>query len=261
VAAGRVVFALPGSVKACTLAMERLVLPELQHMVEELSKEAPLAAAQTASTPSPAPSARAQAPVRTSAPPRGPALNVRADEPLAAPKPAAAPDAPLVGWQAGVAALGGTLVRGAPFDPPERLPQGAIDVLASAGERATLTTPDAVRWTAFGFPDLSRPAAKVLLVRDAEPLAEVVALHRWPARVGLCADDAVLLPARDSLVAESDARCGAACPQEGALLAVEAASVFLSTGSRAARWDGRTLGEAAPTSSTIASLVLQWSQR
>jgi molybdenum cofactor biosynthesis protein B len=262
VAAGRVVFALPGSVKACSLAMERLVLPELQHLVEELSKEGPLDAAPPQPlTAVPAPSVRASAPVRAPGPPRGPTLTVRADEPLAAPRPAAAPDAPLAGWQAGLAALGGTLARGAPFDPPERLPQGAIDVLASAGERAMLTTPDGVRWTVFGFPDLSRPAAKVLLVRAAEPLAEVVALHRWPARVGLCADDPSFLPARDALAGESAARCGAPCPQEGALVAVEAASLLVASGTRAARWDGRSLGEAAPTSSTIASLVLQWSQR
>jgi molybdenum cofactor biosynthesis protein B len=42
IAAGRPVFALPGSPKACRLAMEKLILPELAHLVAEVSKEAPL---------------------------------------------------------------------------------------------------------------------------------------------------------------------------------------------------------------------------
>ncbi|HEV8309035.1 MAG TPA: molybdenum cofactor biosynthesis protein B [Methylomirabilota bacterium] len=36
--AGRLIFSLPGSPAACRLALERLILPELGHMVRELSR-------------------------------------------------------------------------------------------------------------------------------------------------------------------------------------------------------------------------------
>jgi molybdenum cofactor biosynthesis protein B len=35
---GKIIFCLPGSTNACKLAMEKLILPELGHMVYELSK-------------------------------------------------------------------------------------------------------------------------------------------------------------------------------------------------------------------------------
>jgi len=38
VRAGRIVFSLPGSPQACRLAMERLILPELGHLVRELGR-------------------------------------------------------------------------------------------------------------------------------------------------------------------------------------------------------------------------------
>ena len=42
IARGKPVFALPGSPKACRLAMERLILPELGHLLGEIAKETPL---------------------------------------------------------------------------------------------------------------------------------------------------------------------------------------------------------------------------
>jgi molybdenum cofactor biosynthesis protein B len=38
VRAGRVVFSLPGSPAACRLALERLILPELGHLIRELRR-------------------------------------------------------------------------------------------------------------------------------------------------------------------------------------------------------------------------------
>jgi molybdenum cofactor biosynthesis protein B len=38
VSKGKIIFCLPGSTNACKLAMEKLILPELGHMVYELSK-------------------------------------------------------------------------------------------------------------------------------------------------------------------------------------------------------------------------------
>lgn len=42
VARGRPVFSVPGSTAASRLAMEKLILPEIRHLVRELAKETPL---------------------------------------------------------------------------------------------------------------------------------------------------------------------------------------------------------------------------
>jgi molybdenum cofactor biosynthesis protein B len=57
IAAGRVLFVLPGSEKAVDLAMRRLILPELGHLVAEISKKPP---AGRGRTPGPGSSAKAR---------------------------------------------------------------------------------------------------------------------------------------------------------------------------------------------------------
>ncbi len=270
---GRLVFALPGSARACDLALDRLILPELGHMLAELVKEAPLPEARLGgarSAPVEEPSfTDPPTPVHVAPPQPVPPPSPRAAvevavhaEPGGAAPPTPDPDAaPATGWSAAVAALGGGVVRGAPFDPPAGLPAGAVDVLAAAGDRAVVTLPDASRWIAYGYPSLHHDSAKVLLVREADLVAEVVALHRWPRRVGLCAEDAGLLPGADAIFDAAHAR-GFAPPSDAeTLLAVEPDAIWVTRGRRAARWDGRQYSEDAPRSSVIASLALRWSQR
>lgn len=263
IARGRPVFALPGSPRACTLAMEKLILPELAHLVAELGKEAPL------------PPKVLPAPVRRTAEPA--AERLPEAEPLAPPQEGIVVkqrtvDAPSTEgqkaaantWLAALESLGGRIERGRSLELPEALERVAavVDVLNSAGDRAIARFEGRDSYTAYGFPDLSRASSKVLLVREAAPYAEIVALHRWPRRVGMCAEGEGILPPADmapGVVAEE--RTGHSGTLSGSLLAVEAEAVWVQEGRFVRRWDGRKLGEPVPLSSALGSLVLDWSQR
>jgi molybdenum cofactor biosynthesis protein B len=248
------VFAMPGSTAACRLAMEQLILPELGHMARELRKE----------TRADAVSEGPAAPVEIEAivvPPRA-GVRVSADTPTPAGAPLAA--TPASGWRGAVAAIGGTVTGGAPFQLPEALERvpAARDVFASAGERAWIVLPDGTRLMAFGFPDLARPNARVLAVaQDDADSVEVTALHRWPVRVGVCGHGPVL-PRVHDVGPESMRRTGAAPSSvEGELFAVETTAVHLRAGGRVLRWDGRRTGPPQTVHAALGSLLLAFSQR
>jgi molybdenum cofactor biosynthesis protein B len=280
VARGRPVFALPGSPKACRLAMEKLILPELRHLVAELSKETPLPA-RAAAAPAPGPAPRAQPPAPKQ--PRAGGVGLTAAEPAVEPPPqdTGAPQDMVVqipgpterppeedistGWRAGLRALGGTVRRGSMGEIPERLERiaAAVDVLNAAGERAIIALPDGREYAAFGYPDLTRNASKVLLVREGEPFAEVVALHRWPKRVGVCVegDDGILPSAELDPGPVAEERTGAPYTGSGQLFAVEGASIYVLTKGKVAQFDGRNVADGWPVSSAVGTLLLHWSQR
>jgi molybdenum cofactor biosynthesis protein B len=249
----RLVFAMPGSTNACRLAMDALILPELGHLARELSKEAPEGEPVVPEV---------EAPERVVArPPRG-GVQVEAAPPPVLP-PVASPSGG-VGWRAAVESLGGTFAAGAPFSLPEALARvpAAHDVLASAGERASLTLPSGVRLVLFGFPDLSRPNAKVLAVAEGEGDAvEVCALHRWPMRVGLCGEGPLLPTVADDPAREAVHRTGAAPAVPGDLFAVETATIHLRHGRKVLRWDGRRPQGEQPANTALGSLLLGFSQR
>ena len=287
VAAGKPVFALPGSPRACTLAMEKLVLPEVGHIRDELAKETalqPIGSARPA-----VPVVRAAPPTRaapshpTLAPPqRGKAAadagKLEDAEPVAVPSGisiTAQPDAermdapPIAsGWEAGLRNLHGTIERTQP-EIPEALSrmQPVVDVLNSAGTRAVVRLADGREYGAWGFPDLARRNSKVLLVREAEPIAEVIALHRWPGLAGLCADEGGVLPdATLALASFTEDRTGRAYEGPGQLFAVDGSTVWISHQRRVFKWDGtRTAAQAQasaePLSSALATLVLSWAGR
>lgn len=271
---GRPIFALPGSPKACRLAMEKLILPELSHLVGELRKETPLpekagkpASAQAKTAPAAAPAAAA---------PKGPpskAIGLTTAEPTPTdmvsqiPTLTERPPEPEIatGWRAGLRALKGEVRRGSLGEIPEGIERiaAAVDVLNAAGDRATVVLEDGREYTAFGYPDLVRNASKVLLVRAGDPIAEIVALHRWPKQVGICVDgDGGVLPSADlepGPIAEE--RTGTPFEGEGRLFAVEAASVYVLQGRKVAHFDGRNTADGWPISSAIGTLLLHWSQR
>lgn len=266
IARGRLVFALPGSPRACELALDKLILPEIAHMVHELEREpvatvAPITVApptRASTTPSPETLPAAQ----PLAPPREGIVITEKDA-----MPVSTQDNPVVApantWLAALEKLGGKLERGRAVEIPEALTRMAavVDVLNTAGERAVVRMERGGTYLAFGFPDLRRAASKVLLVREAEPIAEIVALHRWPKVVGVCAEGEGIVPGADldpAFVAEE--RVGHRAELPGALLAVEGEALWVVHGRTARRYDGR-LSEPQPLSTAIGSLVLDWSQR
>lgn len=272
IARGRPVFALPGSPDACRLAMERLILPELGHLVNEVSKETPLPTAAKA----------APSPERATTPSRGTTVTAKAPKEEAPEKPQPvrsdagtemmgegsvrpAEEEIATGWLAGMRALKGQLRRGSLGEIPSALERFApvVDVLRAAGDRAEVVLPNGRVYAAFGYPDLVRNASKVILVGEGSPIAEIVALHRWPRRVGVCVegDDGVLPSADLDPAPVAMERTGAPFDGAGQLFAVEMASIYVSDSRRVAQWDGRALSVAEPTTSMLGTLLLHWSQR
>lgn len=268
-ARGRLVFALPGSTGACRTAMEQLILPQLPHLAQELRKETPLPA-----KPSEAvkpvvrarPSAPAEPDVQALSPPaliQPPRRGVDVT-PIEAPPPVEA-EPPAAGWQAAIAALGGRLVPAGSLAVPDALAAipAAMDVLNTAGARMRLVDDSGRSWLCFGFPDLLRASSKVVAIREALPVSEVVVLHRWPARVGLaCELGDSLLPDTDSNVETLSAdRTGRPCPEAGSLFAVDTGAVWIQQRRYVRRWDGRKLGPEENVGPAIGTLLLGWSQR
>lgn len=277
VAAGRAVFALPGAPRACALAMEKLILPEVGHILSELAKETPLpvaagsapARSAVASRPAARPDAHPQretlepaSPVEGAPVPTGITLTVAPD--------AVREDAPPIasGWEAGLRALFGVVERRQP-EIPESLSrmQPVVDVLNSAGTRATVRLQNGAEYGAWGFPDLARRGSKVLLVREAEPVAEIVALHRWPSPAGVCCEGGGVLPdATLALASFTEDRTGRAYEGPGQLFAVDGKVVWILEGRKLIRWDGGRAEAAAraaaeSVSSALATMVLGWSGR
>ncbi|MCK6506733.1 hypothetical protein L6R53_25745, partial [Myxococcota bacterium] len=139
----------------------------------------------------------------------------------------------------------------------------ARQVLESAGERGVVTLPDGRQLGAFGWPDLLRGRAKVLLVGEGEPMIEVIALHRFPRRVGVCAQGGTgYLPGVDfDPDGPAVERTGAPLPSFGTLFAVEGGAVLVSRDHKAWSWDGRHERDEGTPSQALASLLLRWSQK
>lgn len=270
VTAGRtLVFSLPDGPKAARLAADRLLVP-LLHKLPALI-DAALADAAPATT----------APVEARPTAQVPAKRVTPEEDeAAAPEitaglsvteikvPAPAKDSdepkPASGWQAGLRAMGAELKREWPALPEalERLAP-VRNLLDTAGQRGVVVAPDGRRYAAFGFPDLTRDSSKVLLIREAEPLAEIIALHRHPRAVGLVIEGpAGALPSADEpAAAVAERLVGRAPPTASGLWAVDQDAVYLSREGRIWRWDGRREALEGTPTSTLASLLLRWSQR
>lgn len=259
IARGKLVFSLPGSSGACRLGMEKLLLPEVGHLLAELAKESALPVAQ-----------RGPAGIRATG---GVMPVVRPSAGRSSPTgaPAAGDAAPAKEHtqtilEVVLATLGARLTPGAPIEIPDWIARqpAVMDVLNSAGDRVALSFEDGSRGIAFGYPDVRRPGTKVLVVRPGEPYGEIVAAHRGLQGTGLCSfgsSSTVLPPAETSLAQVTQARTKVAYTGPGELFAVEAAAVYYLDGGKVHRWDGRgstTLGSPA---SALASLVLAWSAR
>lgn len=224
-----IVFSIPGSTGACKTALP-LILPELGHLVYELGKE---------------PEAQES---------KGIDFVQMGSE---APPPAAE-----TAWEQALVDLGGVLARGERAELPNVLAVAApvCEVLASAGERAVARFGDEV-YGVYGWPDLRRPNAKVLLVGPGEPVGEVVALHRQPTPTGVCRRGGGRIWSAGRLGATCDEVTGADFPESGRLFAVEGDAVYVLQGNKVVSWNGRRSRPMGTPSAAMASLMLAWSQR
>jgi hypothetical protein len=173
-----------------------------------------------------------------------------------------APQASLAPWRKALAELGGSLDIGARQPLPPAIAKSApvLEVLNSAGEQGVVDI-DGERYGVYGWPDLRRSGAKVLLIGAGEPLAEVLALHRLPARHGICRRGGGLLPSTGRMGRTSIEVTGEDDPDNGRLFAVDHDAVFVMDGQSVHRWDGQRQSAQGSPSACMASLMLTWSQR
>lgn len=279
-----VVFALPGSTRACELAMRELILPELGHLVHvSRGVAAPVMPMDALAEPAhgvatPVMPADVLSEPPAGAPPGGPlavalspsvgddgasaAASAGASAEGAEGAPEAAP-----GWLRAIQRVGGVLLRGEREPLPEALQvlapvRGALE---TAGEQAVLEA-HGRRYSLWGFPDLRRPGSRVLAVGPGGGLAEVVALHRERRPAGTCVDGGFAVGRAEpgvepTLEAIAIARTGRVPPEPGRLFALSEGVIYLERDGRIARWDGRRLREEGSARQVLASLVLEWSQR
>ncbi len=260
------VFSLPGSPKACTLALDAIILPEIHHLLYELRKEGPApTASPTPSTPSLAAPAVAEPTAVEPVVDHDQRVVVDVVE---APAPEDEQDAetPLSAWQQALLALDPDWKR---TDCPE-LPavlasnDGLRNVLDSAMQRGSLVH-EGQTYGLYGFPDLLRPSSKVLLVGPGEPFGTIVALHRHPRQVGALCRWGQALPGWPN-TGNDPARVGGeltghAYPGEGHLFAIETDRILVLEGTRVHSWDGRRRRDEGSPASALASLALRWSGR
>ena len=197
------VFAVPGSPAACRLAVDRLIAPELSHLVGLVREGATTATPALPTLDEPTAELEIVTEEQPAAPPAAPTggrTRVDMRHTGDAPAPAATEDGP---WQRRIKELGGTiqLDRREPFpDEVERMAP-VVDVLVGAGDVGVLTLEDGRTYSIWGFPDLRRPSSKVLVLREGWPLCELVALHRHGTGTTVTGPGG-LLTSRDADVAE-----------------------------------------------------------
>jgi len=275
-----VVFALPGSPNGVELAIKRLILPELGHLVREVEKEKPVSPAIDVEVEVvPAPIATTEA--ASNEPNRPPqvarwrlglskmVVTARGTMEPALPEPPAGAtghDLPDKGWLRAVHDLQGEVVRGRQPDLPPDLEKLAplMDVLHAAGEVARLKLADGRSYTIYGYPDLQRPNSKVIAVGWGDPLAEVVALHRYPVQAGTSiAGTRGLMPSTAAPVVEVAKAITGAAPKTagGTLFAVDADATYILRDGRVVRWDGRTERIEGTEKQALVTLAVSWHQR
>jgi len=237
------VFALPGSPAAGLLALDKLILPALAHLLHQLDRDdAP------ASSPPPAASGITLEQTGGGAPP-------------------ADPEAPAArGWKAAIEAMGGQLAPDAWPSLPAPLCDHAAarNVFERAGQSGVVQCGDGRRFAAYGFPDLLRPSSKVLLTADGGRGEFVVALHRYPDPVGILGAGAPPpLPTPGSPVGPAAEHRFERSPEDvdATLFAVEPTALYFEQDGRIRSWDGREASDEGTPAQVGASLVLRWSQR
>lgn len=226
---GVLVVMLPHSDSACRVALEELVLPELGDLAVGGGESA-----------EPTPEGGFQL------------LQMDEEAPIQDATP----------WMQQLSALGGSLDRDARTDLPPSIAKSApvLEVLNTAGERGVVILNDE-SYGCYGFPDLRRANAKVLLIGPGEPVGEVVALHRMPAKIGVSRRGGGLLHSTGRLGRTCEEVTGGDYPENGRLFAVDTGCVYVREGDQVYSWDGRNRKLEGSPQSVLATLLLGWSTR
>lgn len=278
------VFALPGSEAACRLAMTRLILPELGHVLRELARDGGPKHVRRPSDEEPV--VRRTVAVAEDGteeeveildddglpPPSGNLgrLGMPPAQPISENVVEEAPSHDIsgvpYGWLRAVREIRGEVLHEKreeiPWDLEEIAP--VMNVLETAGEQAVLQLPSGRKYSLWGWPDLQRPRSKVLAIGWGKPLAEVAALHRYPTMTGLCIEgDKGLLPAAHTPVGEVCEAVTGRVPRDtsGTLFAVTGTEVYLLRERRVFRWDGRRESDQGTPKQVLATLMIAWSNR
>ena len=227
-----VIFAIPGSPKAVDLAIDSLIAPQASNIVWELSKTPKLIEKLEEST--------------------------EDEEPLELSE-----NEPKVGWQRSLADLRGTIEFGSPPTLPGWL-EGvapAKELLESSGQQGIVKLPFG-EYQAFGFPDLSRPSARVILASTLSTRGEIIALHRMPVPTGISALRlGGMLPYCGHLSRAALKLTGKEYPGDGRLFAVESDTIHVIDKGNVVTWDGHTVTPVGVEGSALGSLLLRWSQK
>ncbi len=277
------VFAIPGSEDAVETAVGTLILPELGHVAGEIAKEGAPSVDLPQQTEEIEPeweddeedededTGDEDTPERP--PPSGKlgrlgqgSVQLNAVEPDSPAAPAEDDDFPAQGWKRAVYEVEATVAVGEWTDIPEELERisPVVDVLHQAGERGIMTVGDR-QYVLFGYPDLQRPTSRVLAVAEGDPIAEVIALHRYPVMTGILIDTSEgLLPHRTRYSVEGlcDAITGRTPKDsDGEVYAIQGDTVWIQRGSKVIRWDGRREFDDGSPKQVMATLMLHWSNR
>lgn len=267
-----VCLAVPGDPGLLAALLAELILPELDALAAAITGE-PIRSASTDSEDvedaiveeidDEAPTLPPPAPRWTLAGGGGIAVESLPAEDAPTPTDDSVPDQ---GWKRAMYDLEGELLRGKTPDIPQSIEDFApvMNVLHQAGESSMMKLPNGNKVMLYGFPDLQRPSSKVLLVGWGEPLAEVIALHRYPRQTGLCIEESRgMMPRRNAdILAIGEAVTGRPPPRdEGQLFAVDHDAVYIQRGTKVYRWDGRREREEGNPKQALATLVISWHQR
>jgi molybdenum cofactor biosynthesis protein B len=269
-----VVFSIPGSPAAIELALDRLILPELRHLVHQVAKDPVTPPVPKAATKEPrAPAAKSDDKPSLPAPSGsighlgktkvGLGSTQDLDHGVSA-APAAAEALP-VGWLRAIYEVQGTLTKGGWPPIPEELEkiQPVIDILHRAGAKGTLALPGGRTYSLFGFPNLDGPGSKVLAIADSYPLPEIVVLSRYPVLTGVLVDTGGLLPSRGQDVGSTCEAVTGRAPRDtsGQLLAVQGDAVWIARGTRAIKWDGQRETDDGTVKQALATMMMAWVAR
>lgn len=262
IAANGPVFLVPQEDALHARIVAELVLPTLHRFESaEVDPDAEVTAGPVASEPTGGLTPTQLAGIAHRATSIGLAANLDAPEPI--PQDVET-EVPPRGWKRAVADLKAEVFIGKREDLPEPIEKLApvVNVLHTAGEFGMMKLPSGRRYSLFGWPDLRRTNAKVLAVSWGEPLAEVVALHRFPDHAG------TLIPGKLGILASQDSNVDGLCEavvgrtppsSEGKAFAVDKGAVWILQERRVVKWDGNRELDDGNAKQVLASLTLHWS--